>query len=1551
MAPLPQVRVFTLKHGEDSQHKLYRLQKGWVLRFVLGPSLIAAPVRLFSNHPPDPSTPFERHTFYEVKWQSSTGSQADRTDHTAEIRMLLAGSFNFFFTIDKSDKAANRNGGGFFLVDPTLQLGPNKEEVILDEIVCQTVITKLLGPFDEWLGRLQVAAETGYNMIHFTPVQELGISNSAYSIRDQLHLSPVYSPGDKKYTLDDVEKLMEFLNASMGVMSLSDLVYNHTAKDSPWVWKHPECTYNMVNSPHLRPAYIVDRIFEHFSLEVGEGRWQSEGIPKCVNSEEHLSNIHRVLHSKVFSKYRLHEYFCVGVDGILKEFRKAVESNVNGGLLSDETRLSIKQDPQFRRFRSTIDMKVALKLFNTDQVFGDAGPGSFSRTDRINKCCEALTAELVTLNAAKEHEIQGHIDAAISNFVANARWRFITPEGPKIPQVIPDEPLMFGYFVIPKSHEGSVEKEELMSFEDGEHIMAVNGWVMGDDPLRNFAAPGRYVYLRRELMAWGDSVKLNYGESRDDCPYLWDLMAEYTKVSARIFQGLRLDNCHSTPIHVAEYMLEIARKVRPDLYVIAELFTGSEDLDNLFMNRLGINSLIRESLVAWNSNEEGRLVHRFGGQPVGAFVQPRVRPLVPSMAHALFYDQTHDNECPIQKRSAYDIWPTAGLVTISNCAVGSNRGFDQMVPIHINVVTEKRLYTSWLEKEMPERQYINANFGISAGKRSLNRLHYTLAKQGFSQVYVDQVDGDTVSVTRHNPLTHESVVLVARTAFSYPGNPDDQGHIRPITVQGVINEVILEGKVRKSPQFTYKQDPDYINGLPEYYLKLRENFPVHESEMVLTRILQNGETEISFRSLTPGSVIAFRCVLPEQAKGAILDIRRGLGQFGYMMRSYSGNTMFDDTWDTSNFRAIVSRLSLADLNRCLFRIDQEERDDCYGFGAYSIPGAGNMVYCGLRGILSMLASIRPVNDLGHPLCGNLRDGDWLADYTANRLKKHKTLEDLGKWFEAIFANLKLVPRFLVPCYFDAIVTGAYMVLLDTAYELMSDFIKDGSFFVKALSMTSLQVVGYAPQARLAPLSPRLVPRPRTEYNNCRKQDEEAPLSMSAGFPHFGAGYMRNWGRDTFISLRGLLLITDRREEARHIILSYAGTLRHGLIPNLLNEGKGSRFNCRDAVWFWLYVIREYCLSDKNGYSILKDPVSRMYPQDDSLPQEPGAVEQPLHDVMQEALSRHALGVKFRERNAGTQIDEQMTDAGFNNEIGIDWKTGFVFGGNEWNCGTWMDKMGSSAKSGSKGKPATPRDGSAVELVGLCAGVVQWLAEANSSKLYPYDGVEKEVNGQKVKVTYKEWFDKIKTNFERQFYISPKPDKENEPNPELINRRGMYKDSVNATQFWANFQLRCNFPVAMVACPDLFTPENAWAALENAGQILLGPLGMKTLDPADWAYRGDYDNSNDSEDINVAQGWNYHQGPEWVWPVGFFLRAKLYFASKLEKTQPGILEKTKLYAISVLCKHYAEILNNPWQGLPELTNSDGKYCEGSCRTQAWSAATILEVLYDLSKLEE
>ena len=140
------------------------------------------------------------------------------------------------------------------------------------------------------------------------------------------------------------------------------------------------------------------------------------------------------------------------------------------------------------------------------------------------------------------------------------------------------------------------------------------------------------------------------------------------------------------------------------------------------------------------------------------------------------------------------------------------------------------------------------------------------------------------------------------------------------------------------------------------------------------------------------------------------------------------------------------------------------------------------------------------------------------------------------------------------------------------------------------------------------------------------------------------------------------------------------------------------------------------------------------------------------------MATHVKGLKFCERHAGPTIDEHMRDQGFNIEIGVDLNTGFVFGGNAFNCGTWCDKMGSSERAGTRGEPATPRDGSAIELVGLTRFVLEFLIKAsgaNDANMYPYKGVwlEKE----KREFTWVEWAQKMDANFEKHFWIDDNSD--------------------------------------------------------------------------------------------------------------------------------------------------------------------------------------------------
>ena len=99
------------------------------------------------------------------------------------------------------------------------------------------------------------------------------------------------------------------------------------------------------------------------------------------------------------------------------------------------------------------------------------------------------------------------------------------------------------------------------------------------------------------------------------------------------------------------------------------------------------------------------------------------------------------------------------------------------------------------------------------------------------------------------------------------------------------------------------------------------------------------------------------------------------------------------------------------------------------------------------------------------------------------------------------------------------------------------------------------------------------------------------------------------------------------------------------------------------------AIVEYTELAPDGWDILQSELFRLYPTDDAsypseeeLSDKSGPRRQKLVDVIQEALSVHVNGLKFRERNAGPAIDEHMSDRGFDVEIGVNPETGFVFGG-------------------------------------------------------------------------------------------------------------------------------------------------------------------------------------------------------------------------------------------------------------------------------------------------
>lgn len=155
-------------------------------------------------------------------------------------------------------------------------------------------------------------------------------------------------------------------------------------------------------------------------------------------------------------------------------------------------------------------------------------------------------------------------------------------------------------------------------------------------------------------------------------------------------------------------------------------------------------------------------------------------------------------------------------------------------------------------------------------------------------------------------------------------------------------------------------------------------------------------------------------------------------------------------------------------------------------------------------------------------------------------------------------------------------------------------------------------------------------------------------------------------------------------------------------------------------------IQDYTLSAPDGLSILHEPVKRRFPQDDTWvswdDSKAYSYSSTIAEIIQEILQRHADGIHFREYNAGPNLDMQMKDEGFNIDISVDWETGLILGGNQHNCGTWMDKMGESVKAGTKGVPGSPRHGAPVEITGLLKSTLRWLSELSSKGKFPFTGV-------------------------------------------------------------------------------------------------------------------------------------------------------------------------------------------------------------------------------------
>lgn len=158
-------------------------------------------------------------------------------------------------------------------------------------------------------------------------------------------------------------------------------------------------------------------------------------------------------------------------------------------------------------------------------------------------------------------------------------------------------------------------------------------------------------------------------------------------------------------------------------------------------------------------------------------------------------------------------------------------------------------------------------------------------------------------------------------------------------------------------------------------------------------------------------------------------------------------------------------------------------------------------------------------------------------------------------------------------------------------------------------------------------------------------------TIMAGYPWF-----TDWGRDTFIAMRGLCLATGRLADAREILLAWANSVSEGMLPNRFpDHGEQPEYNSVDASLWYVVAVYELLQACNGNGGVMSAEDKRI-----------------LQDAVEAILEGYSKGTRF-----GIRMDED----------------GLLAAGERGVQLTWMDsKVGEWV--------VTPRAGKPVEIQAL-----------------------------------------------------------------------------------------------------------------------------------------------------------------------------------------------------------------------------------------------------------
>jgi predicted glycogen debranching enzyme len=355
-------------------------------------------------------------------------------------------------------------------------------------------------------------------------------------------------------------------------------------------------------------------------------------------------------------------------------------------------------------------------------------------------------------------------------------------------------------------------------------------------------------------------------------------------------------------------------------------------------------------------------------------------------------------------------------------------------------------------------------------------------------------------------------------------------------------------------------------------------------------------------------------------------------------------------------------------------------------------------------------------------------------------------------------------------------------------------------------------------------------------------------TIIAGYPWF-----TDWGRDTFIALRGLCLATGRMIDARSILQEWAEAVSEGMLPNrFVDQGGAAEYNTIDASLWFVVAVHDYLAA--MGRRRLRVPAQERVV---------------LEGAVRAILDGHIRGTRYRIRAA---------------------EDGLLAGGEPGLQLTWMDaKVGDWV--------VTPRVGKPVEIQAL------WLNALRAAEWFTEE--------------YRPLYERGAAAFAERFwnaeggYLHDVIDADHEP--------GKVDPSFRPNQIFAVGGL----PFQLLEGP------RARQVVDAVEQVLLTPLGLRTLAPGSPGYQPVY------EGDPRARDGAYHQGTVWPWLLGPFVEAWVRVRGNTVEAR----HEARQRFLEPLLAH----LNEAGLGhISEIADAEAPHTPRGCPFQAWSVGEALRL---------